>query len=510
MDRSAVPVDREVYGPSMTERRLSVSTPSAEGVDPTGIAAFLVAVQAEPTIEPHSLMMVRHGRVVAQGWWAPFSRDRVQLLYSLSKSFTSTAAGFAVGEKLVDLDRTVLSYFPELDRDVVDPRSRALLVRHVASMASGHSAEALGRAVAEDSADLVRGFLRVAPDRDPGTVFAYNQPNTFTLGAIVQRVTGQSLTSYLRPRLFDPLGIGDAIWQHDVSGREIGFSGLYTGTEAVAALGQLYLDRGVWQGNRLLDEQWVADATRWHVSTAGESTPDWQQGYGFQFWMSRHGYRGDGAYGQFCLVLPEYDTVLAITAATRDMQLLLDTVWQYLLPAFGDIPGDGSGDVALADRLAALALPIPVAAAEPVGQRSGWNGARFAPAGGVCEEQPTLTSVEVVADGYGWTLTLVENSSRLVARLGIDGWATSDPPGPNGAVTMAVAGGWTDQDTLRADIVFLETPHRLVVRCSPASQTFTASWATTPLSGDALYNLRAPRPAGDSALPPTTDLSLRR
>jgi len=493
----------------MTEHRLPVSTPSAQGVDPAGIAAFLDAVESAPAIEPHSLMMVRHGSVVAQGWWAPFSRDRVHLLYSLSKSFTSTAAGFAVGEGLVDLDRTVLSYFPELDSDVVDPRSRALLVRHVASMASGHTAETLGRAVAEDSADLVRGFLRVAPDRDPGAVFAYNQPNTFTLGAIVQRVTGQPLTSYLRPRLFDPLGIGGAIWQRDVSGREVGFSGLHAGTEAVAALGQLYLDRGVWQGSRLLDEQWVADATRSHVSTAGEPTPDWQQGYGFQFWRSRHGYRGDGAYGQFCLVLPEYDAVVAITAATGEMQLLLNAVWQHLLPAFGDVPGDGSGDAALVDRLATLALPIPAAAAEPAGKRSGWQDARFAPAGGVCADQPTLTSVEVVADGDEWSLKLVETGSRLVARLGTDGWATSDATGPNGAVTLSVAGGWTDPDTLRADIIFLETPHRLVVTCSLASWTFTAAWATTPLSGDALYSLHAPRPVGDSAIKATTDLSLR-
>jgi CubicO group peptidase (beta-lactamase class C family) len=494
----------------MTEHELPVSNPSAQGVDPAGIAAFLDAVEAEPTIEPHSLMILRHGSVVAQGWWSPFSRNRVHLLYSLSKSFTSTAAGFAVAEGLVDLDRSVLSYFPELDSDVVDPRSRALLVRHVASMASGHTAETLGRAAAEDSADLVRGFLRVAPDREPGTVFAYNQPNTFALAAIVQRVTGQSLTSYLRPRLFTPLGIGEALWQRDMSGREVGFSGLHAGTGAIAALGQLYLDRGVWQGSQLLDERWIADATRSHISTEDEPTPDWQQGYGFQFWLSRHGYRGDGAYGQFCLVLPEQDAVVAITAATTEMQLLLNAVWQHLLPAFDDVPGDGSGDRALADRLVALALPIPAAAPEPLGPRSDWSGARFTPAGGVCLDQPTLTSVEMVDSEHGWSLMLVENGSRLFARVGTENWVTSDATGPNGAVTLSVAGGWTDPDTLRADVIFLETPHRLVVTCSRASRTFTASWATTPLSGDTLHSLRAPRPVDESGMKGETDFSLRR
>lgn len=488
---------------------LPVSTPSAQGVDPAGIAAFLDAVEAAPQIEPHSLMIVRHGHLVATGWWAPYRHDRVHLLYSLSKSFTSTAAGMAVAEGLVDLDRTVLSYFPELDADVADPRSRSLLVRHVASMASGHTAEALGRAVAEDPVDLVRGFLRVPPERDPGSVFAYNQPNTFTLGAIVQRVTGQSLTAYLRPRLFEPLGIEDAFWQRDSSGREIGFSGLHAGTDAIAALGQLYLDRGRWQGRRLLDEDWVESATRSHVSTAGEPGPDWQQGYGFQFWRSRHGYRGDGAYGQFCLVLPEHDAVVAITAATPDMQALLDAVWQHLLPAFGEKPADGSGDAALADRLSGLTLPFPAAAAEPSGDRSSWDGARFTPVGGLCQQQPTLTSVELSADGGGWSLALVEAGSRLVARLGTQGWATSAAVGPGGPVPLVVGGGWPDPDTLRVEVIFVETPHRLVLSCSPPSSTFTATWATAPLGGDALHSLRAPRLAADSVLPAPTDLSLR-
>ncbi|MET3807061.1 CubicO group peptidase (beta-lactamase class C family) [Nakamurella sp. UYEF19] len=477
----------------MTEPRLPISTPSAQGVDTAGISAFLDALEADPAIEPHSLMIVRHGSVISAGWWAPYGPDRVHLLYSLSKSFTSTATGFAVSEGLVDLDRSVLSYFPELDHDVTDPRSRALLVRHVASMASGHTAETLDRATAEDSVDLVRGFLRVAPDCDPGTVFAYNQPNTFALAAIVQRVTGQPLTSYLRPRLFEPLGIGEAIWQRDDSGREIGFSGLHAGTDAIAALGQLYLDRGVWKGHRLLDDAWIAEATRSHISTAGEPTPEWQQGYGFQFWRSRNGYRGDGAYGQFCLVLPDHDAVVAITAATEEMQLLLDAVWQHLLPAFGDRPGDGSGDAALADRLATLALPVPDTAPEPSSDSSAWMATSFSPAGGSCAPQPTLRSVELAVAGGRWALTLAEQGSRLTAVLGNDEWAISDANGPDGTVTLAVAGGWTSPQRLNVEVIFLETPHRLVVICDLSSRTFTAAWATAPLGGGALHSLRAPR-----------------
>jgi CubicO group peptidase (beta-lactamase class C family) len=156
----------------------------------------------------HSLMIIRHGQVVAEGWWSPYAPEQTHLLYSLSKSFTSTAAAFAVAEGLLDLDATVLSYFPELDREITDPRSRSMLVRHVAAMASGHLEETADRALVLDPLEPVRGFLLIPPDREPGTVFAYNQPCTYSLAAIVQRLTGQTLTAYLRPRLFDPLGIG--------------------------------------------------------------------------------------------------------------------------------------------------------------------------------------------------------------------------------------------------------------------------------------------------------------
>jgi CubicO group peptidase (beta-lactamase class C family) len=277
----------------------------SQGVDPAGIDAFLDTLEAASDVEPHSLMVLRHGQVLAQGWWAPYEREQPHLLYSLSKSFASTALGLAVGEGLVDLDATVLSYFPELDADITDPRSRSMRVRHVAAMASGHLSETLERALTNDPVDLVRGFLLVPPDREPGTVFAYNQPCTYTLAAIVQRLSGQTLVDYLRPRLFDPLGIGQVGWQQHPVGRDLGFTGLHATTDAIARLGLLYLQRGVWNGTRLLSEAWVAEATSVQVANPDESNPDWRQGYGFQFWMARHGFRGDGAYGQFCIVLPE-------------------------------------------------------------------------------------------------------------------------------------------------------------------------------------------------------------
>jgi len=501
---------------------LSRSSPSEQGVASSGLLAFLEAMEAASDIELHSLMVLRHGSVVAEGWWAPYTRERPHLLYSLSKSFTSTAAGFAVAEGLLDLDATVVSYFPELDADVTDRRSRAMLVRHIAAMASGHLAETQDRVLGADPAEPVRGFLMLPPERDPGSVFAYNQPCTYTLAAIIQRQSGQTLTDYLRPRLLDPLGIGDVGWQQHPAGRDIGFSGLHATTDAIARLGQLYLQGGQWEGRQLLSKEWVAEATRSHVSNAGEPEPDWQQGYGFQFWRSRHGVRGDGAYGQFCLVLPEYDAVVATTAATENMQGILDAVWEHLLPALGadDLPDaddrlSAARDATLAERLAQVALPAftarPLPQSLPTSDEQ-WSGATFTPAGGRCADQPSLTSVTLSSTRDGWHLVFEEPPGPLDVRLGMAGWAVTDGTDtdeavPAEAVTdtattdganrlpVAASGGWTDADTLHAEVLFLETPHRLLVDLSLPERTFHARWQTYPLSGGWLRSLRSPRRA---------------
>jgi CubicO group peptidase (beta-lactamase class C family) len=466
----------------MTIDALPTSTPSAEGVDAAGVEAFLDGLESTPGVEPHSIVLVRHGSVVTQGWWAPYSADRVHLLYSLSKSFTSTAAAFAVDEGLLGLDDTVLSHFPELDADVTDPRSRSMRVRDVLAMSSGHQAEALGRALETDPADLVRGFLLTPPEADPGSVFAYNQPCTYTVAAIVQRASGLSLTEYLRPRLFEPLGIGQASWQRDDSGREIGFSGLHAQTEAVALLGQLWLQRGLWQGRQLLPASYVDEATRVQVANPDEANADWSQGYGFQFWMARHGYRGDGAYGQFCVVLPEHDVVLALTGQTVDMQAVLDLAWQHLLPAL-DGPGDPTADEALARRTAALGLAL----LEDDAGAAELRAASFLPTSS--NGQPSLTSVELAGEGSSWRVLLHEGDDVLEAEVALGAWAVTD--------ALSVTAGRRGT-ALHVDVVFVETPHRLHLVLEGGAAD--VRWETTPLHAPALRQLRAPRDGETSPL----------
>jgi CubicO group peptidase (beta-lactamase class C family) len=485
----------------MTSNALPTSTPSGQGVDADGIRAFVDALEASPTQDPHSLMLLRHGHVIAQGWWAPYVPERRHLLYSLSKSFTSAAAGLALGDGLIRLDDPVISYFPEFEADITDARSRRMLVRHVASMSTGHTYDTLDKAVALDPTNPVRGLLLLPPDEEPGTVFAYNQPATYTLAAIVQKLTGGTLIDFLRPRLLDPLGIAPVGWQQFPPGRNLGFSGLFANTEAIAKLGQLTLQRGQWQGTQLLPAEWVDEATVAHISTAGEApeSPDWQQGYGFQFWMARHGFRGDGAFGQFMVILPEQDAVLAITSQTDNMQETLDLAWEHLLPAFGTEsrgtdapPSDAAAsdsDLRLAVQLADRRLPLP---AVTVG--TAWPTGTFVPTERSRQQQKSLASVELRRDTDRTVIELVDAGGTLVAAVGDGAWEVTE----SGPVPMAVAGGTDASGTAHVEVAFIETPHRLRITFDAAASTFDASWVTQPLRVDntPLTDLATPAPIG--------------
>jgi CubicO group peptidase (beta-lactamase class C family) len=480
---------------SMPSTDLPHSTPSAEGVDAAGIEAFLDEIDDLPQISLHSVMVLRHGKVIAEGWWKPYSPERVHLLYSLSKSFTSTAAGFAVAEGLLDLDATVVSYFPELDAEITDPRSREMKVRHIAAMSSGHTAETLDLALEADPDDLVRGFLLTPPDRNPGTVFAYNQPCTYTLAAIIQRESGKTLVEYLRPRLLDPLGIGAFSWMEMPRGLNLGFTGLHATTDAVARLGQLYLDQGRWDDAQLLAPEWVAEATREHIDSPDEDNPDWRRGYGYQFWMSAHGYRGDGAYGQFCVIVPEADLVFVTTAQTEDMQGILDAVWQHLLPAVGRAPSDADSDDRLSHRLSHLSLPPVRAAAQPADRRV-WEGATFLPGSGPRASAPVLgglaieiTEATLRRVGDNWRLVLADQGGTLEVPVGVDDWTVDESAG----VPVAASGGWAG-DTFLAEVIFLETPHSVRITCSGPDRTVSTMWRTVPMRCPSLLELRQPRP----------------
>ena len=336
------------------------STPEQQGISSSAILSFVNA--ADSSIDAmHSVMIVRHGKVVAEGWWSPNDARTPHVLYSLSKSFTSTAVGLAIAEGKLSLDALVLSFFPNEAPASPSPNLRALRVRDLLRMSTGQISEAAVGFVLDSTLPAgtwVQRFLAHPIPYKPGTHFLYNSPATYMLSAIVQKVTGQTVLDYLQPRVFAPLRIERPTWVTSPEGIDAGAYGLNVRTEDIAKLGLLYLRRGEWNGARILPAAWVDSATARQTSDGSDPASDWDQGYGYQFWRSRHGYRGDGAFGQYMLVLPEQDAVVAITSGVRDMQAVMNLVWTRLLPAMRltSLPDDAVARRALQARLGSLAM----------------------------------------------------------------------------------------------------------------------------------------------------------
>ena len=340
------------------------STPEAQGISSGGILSFLQA--ADSGVDAmNSVMIVRHGRVVAEGWWRPYDANTPHMLYSLSKSFTSTAVGLAIAEGKLTLDDPVLKFFPEEAPPQPSANLRVMRVRDLLRMSTGHQSEPSLRSSPDTAlvgATWVKRFLAHPVPFKPGTHFLYNSPSTYMLSAIVQKVTGATVLDYLHPRLFGPLGMEHPTWVASPQGISAGAYGLMVRTEDIAHLGQLYLQKGMWQGRQLVPAAWVAEATALQTSNGSSPTSDWDQGYGYQFWQSRHHtYRGDGAFGQYMMVMPEQDAVVVITSGVRNMQAVMDLVWDKLLPAMSSrrLPEDAATQRTLKAKLAGLTVRMP-------------------------------------------------------------------------------------------------------------------------------------------------------
>lgn len=345
----------------MAGQSLVRCAPEAVGIPSQAVLQFVNEVE-EKISEMHSFMLLRHGKVAAEGWWAPYAPSRRHILFSLTKSFTSTAVGLAVAEGRLSVIDPVVSFFPEYVPADASDNLKNMRVRQLLSMSTGHQEDATGPMIEQGGEDWVKGFFGLPVENKPGTHFVYNSAASYILGAIVQRVTGMTMREYLMPRLFEPLGIEDPEWETCPRGVNLGGWGLSVRTEDIARFGQLYLQKGMWGGKRILPESWVEEATSKQVSNGFSPESDWDQGYGYQFWRCRHNaYRGDGAFGQYCIVMPDQDAVLAITSGVSDMQAVMNLVWDILLPAMGSkkLKSDRSSHTALKRKLAGLAYAPP-------------------------------------------------------------------------------------------------------------------------------------------------------
>ena len=443
-------------GCTTPEHKTEEATPESLGISSQAILNFIEAAEKERKDELHSFVLLRHGQIAAQGWWNPFNPDSPHMLFSLSKSFTSTAIGMAQAEGLLNINDKVTSFFP--DETPKDPSKnlQAMRIRDLLTMNTGHNEDATGR-MQQDSANWVRGFLSLPVEHKPGTHFVYNSAATYMLSAIIQKTSNKTLLEYLTPRLFEPLGIEHPTWDSSPSGINIGGWGLKVRTKDIAQLGQLYLQKGMWNGKQLIPAEWVEEATKKQTSNGSNPDSDWEQGYGYQFWRCRHDlFRGDGAFGQYCIVFPKQDAVLAITSGTADMGAIMNLVWDHLLPALSDTPVAENKDAyaALQTKLKSLNLStIKGESTSPKMETVSNEPYTLQP------NQDGIASMAFQLKTGDPTLTFTTKGKTFNIPFGngaLKNGLYYAPPG--GDTPAASSGAWISPDTLRVRTYFYETP----------------------------------------------------
>jgi CubicO group peptidase (beta-lactamase class C family) len=465
------------------------STPEAAGVSSAAISNFLDEANKSNS-EFHSIMILRHGKLITKGWWTPYASSLKHTMYSCSKSFTATAVGFAISEKKLSLADKVISFFPEDVPATVSDNLAALTVKDVLSMSDGQDPDPTFTTVSRDS-NWIKSFLSVPIVYKPGTKFLYNTLGTYMLSAIVQKVTGQKILDYLTPRLFKPLGITGIDWEIDPKGINTGGWGLRLKTEDMAKFGQLFLQKGIWNGKQVLPLGWVEEASKAKIiqhpdyPQSKKDSSDWDQGYCYQMWRCRHNaYRADGAFGQYIIVLPQEDAVIAITSETPDMQTEINLVWQYLLPAFhqNKLPENNRAANLLKDKLASLQLALPVK------NPSAAPANNFNKTFTLEDNERQVKSLSFSLANNTCNLSFATDTATYQLAFGKGVWlkGTTSKHGPSlldgskaiftGGNKFKVAGtySFTDEHTLVLLLKYIETPHTEKITCHLDGNNITA------------------------------------
>jgi len=496
-----------------SSRPLPRRAPESLGIPEAALLALAERLAAEG-LDPHALLVARHGEVAFETAWAPYRLERPALVYSASKTYTALAIGFLAGEGRLRLDDSAGVALGEAN-------PHGLTVRHLLTMNTGHSAEQIDRIGADP---LV--LLREAPAFTPGTHFAYNSPATHTLSAIVTALTGEPLTGYLRPRLLDPLGIGPR-WMAPYGGIEHGASGFHLTVDDLARTAMMLGAGGVFDGVQVAPAWYVEEMSRPWSDTAAFDGPtsadgeanDWGIGYGYQMWRSRHGFRLDGAAGQFGLVIPERDLVIAYQGSTLDTQATLRAFWAFV--AAVEVADAAGGADAVVGEPDVDAAGVDAAGVDAGGGDGGGVGrvsdARAAvldgagvggaagtvarPATAVARSRDTWTERDRLVIGDGafdtaelrlvdagdaeWTLALPGVGAVPVAtfwqEVGVEG------PAPAGAPTathlrLATRGERRDDGVVLVHVVDTTSPHRLIAH-RDVDGAVRAGWHVPPLAG---------------------------
>ena len=406
--------------------KLPRSTPEAEGVSSSQIIDFLNAVDTG-RVELHSFMFIRHGKVIAEGWWNPYGSDYKHIMFSASKTFTATAVGLAVSENRLKITDKVISFFPYSQPDSISDYMRELTVQNLLTMSVGQDPEPW---VMGTDGDWINAFLKTAPVNKPGTVFKYNNAATFMLSAIVQQVTGQTVFDYLQPRIFRPLAIRGIDWDLNPQGISLGMIGLRLRSEDMAKFGQLLLANGVWNGKQLIPKEWIKEATSFKIETAIKGSKDslklsdWGQGYCYQMWRGRNNtVRLDGMGGQFVVLIPDKDAIVVLTANAKNTQDELNLIHDYLIPAIkSEKPLPENPELVNTLRKREALLNLKLAGVSKSEFESKISGKEF----NLEKNINNIQSVYFTFNGEECSLALKKDDNISIVKCGPDNWKMSN------------------------------------------------------------------------------------
>ncbi|KPM47053.1 serine hydrolase domain-containing protein [Jiulongibacter sediminis] len=458
-------------------------SPESQGVDSQAILDFVKAADTSG-LEWHSFMILRNGKVLSEGYWKPFKEGLKHTLYSLSKSFTSSAIGFAVAEGLITVEDQVISFFPDDLPEEISENLNTMKIKHLLTMNTGHETDTMGPIRENPDQPWVQSFLAHPVLHEPGSHFLYNTGGTYILGAILHKKTGQTLEEYLKPRLFDKLEITNYDWEKSPQGLNTAGYGLRVTTNDIAKFGQLYVQKGNWKGEQLLSEEWVEEATRKHTDSQ-DNDSDWGQGYGYQFWRCKPEpgfFRGDGAFGQYCIMIPQYDMVLAVNSETFDMGKSMQIMWDHILPGVHQdpLPENEAATNNLKEACEKLSLPVP-AVRKTSELAAEINQKRF----GLTENDFGVKALtfDIAADQGELKIETEDGENTL--RFGVENWLVNDEFTENnfplqGRIhvpsLIASTATWIDDKTLQINRKFIEAIHGDTLTCTFEGDQVTVSF----------------------------------
>lgn len=289
------------------------ATPESQGISSDLFAALLRELDASKDTEMHHFMALRHGKVICECNFAPYPKGMWHITHSMCKSITGMAIGMLIEEEKLKLDENIYDIFPDHINAFSKIFRPVITVENLLTMTSGVTFNESGIVSGND---WLGSFLNASVNGKPGTEFQYNSLNTYVLSAIVTKRTGETLTEYLTPRLFGPLGITKYYWETCPKGITKGGWGLFLCAEDMAKLGQLYLQRGKWHGQQLVSEYWIEISTARHLKTQNDT-----YGYGYQLWMEQRpgSFEYNGMLGQNVIIYPDMDMVLVTNAGNKEM-----------------------------------------------------------------------------------------------------------------------------------------------------------------------------------------------